>query len=175
MHFIHIQKIDVLRGVAIIAVFSYHCFGFTFGMDRLKFDGMWLDFESAPTKLFYVFYPLTFGWIGVSLFFFTSGFCIHLSFLNNSNFSVLKFYRRRFWRIYPPYILAVIAFSILSHIDITSFNGAVQLLSHIFLVHNLLPLSFYSGINPSFWSIGTEAQLYLMYLLMLYLRKNMEL
>jgi peptidoglycan/LPS O-acetylase OafA/YrhL len=69
-----------------------------------------------------------------------------------------------FFRIYPPYVLAVLLFALVvpwTRIDF-SFSGAVQLLSHLALIHNLDNRTFY-GLSPAFWSIAVEVQLYLLY------------
>jgi peptidoglycan/LPS O-acetylase OafA/YrhL len=112
--------------------------------------------------------PLSFGWVGVSIFFVISGFCIHLSFVRNPNWQ--KFYIRRFFRIYPPYFFAVILFALVvpwSRISY-SLSGLAQLFSHLLLVHNF-DNRFFWGISPSLWSIAVEVQLYLLYPILLFL------
>ncbi len=113
------------------------------------------------------FNPIGQGWMGVELFLVISGFLIHFIFLQNqNNFSWPEFFSKRFWRIYPPYLLVLISFFILG-IAIT-FYGFKNLLSHILLTHNFFDSTFFT-INPSFWSIALEAQLYLIYPFFLFL------
>jgi peptidoglycan/LPS O-acetylase OafA/YrhL len=76
------------------------------------------------------------------------------------------FFIRRFFRIYPPYLAALI-FSILliiaySRLTTNIPDFGMQLLTHLFLVHNYPP-STYIGINGAFWSLAVEVQLYLLY------------
>jgi peptidoglycan/LPS O-acetylase OafA/YrhL len=124
----------------------------------------------VPDKLFYVFYPLTFARVNVPLFFVISGFVIHLSFLQaRGGFDVKRFYVRRFWRIYPPYLLALLFFTVLERVYADGREGALQFFSHLLFVHNLHDRSFF-GINPAFWSLAVEVQMYLLFPLLLWIR-----
>ncbi len=127
----------------------------------------------------WLLFPAFFGWVGVPIFFTVSGFCIHLSHQRSKDPRFSTFFIRRFFRIYPPYLLALFlcAFVFIeSHLEWGSgpagrplfASNMEQLISHIFLVHNLSQeLTF--GINPAFWSIAVEAQLYVIYPLLIWL------
>jgi peptidoglycan/LPS O-acetylase OafA/YrhL len=169
-HF-HLRRIDTLRAVAILMVFLLHWYGYTFGVDHLQWKGMVLDPASGPTLLFYLFYPLSFGWMGVPLFFVISGFCIHASTLKDGEFRPATFFSRRFWRIYPPYIAAILLAIPLTHADVTSSVGRPHLWSHLLLIHNFKEAWMFQ-INPVFWSIAIEVQLYLLYPVLWWLRKR---
>ena len=71
---------------------------------------------------------------------------------------------RRFWRIYPLYALALLAFFALGayppHADGPA-PGA-DLLVHAAMLHTLVP-DHLNLINPSLWSLAVEAQLYALY------------
>ena len=88
---IKIQSVDMLRGVAIILVVTYHIFCPLYGY-CLPWEGWLRDFQSPPTSSFAWIYPITFGWSGVALFFVLSGFCIHLSYLKSANFKISHFF-----------------------------------------------------------------------------------
>jgi peptidoglycan/LPS O-acetylase OafA/YrhL len=169
----HLFGADVLRGIAILMVVAYHAFGRAYGF-FLPWSGHWRDFSNPPSALFTPFYPISFGWAGVALFFVLSGFCIHLSFLRAPGFTTASFFWRRFWRIYPAYLVALVAFSVLSKLDLTSIPGIKMFLSHALLIHNAHSTSLF-GINPSFWSIATEVQLYLLYPILLLARQRFGL
>jgi len=161
---------DVLRGLAILMVFIYHAFGPVYFSD-VPWDGWFRNFDSLANRQLLWYYPITFGWSGVALFFVLSGFCIHYSFLRSRCFDVTQFFYKRFWRIYPAYVMALLFFTVLEHINILSRFGAEQFLSHALFLHNFRDGTFF-GINPSFWSIATEVQLYLLFPLFLVIRSR---
>jgi peptidoglycan/LPS O-acetylase OafA/YrhL len=118
--------------------------------------------------------PLMLGWTGVAIFFVVSGFCIHYSHQQKSDRNFKSFFIRRFFRIYPPYLAALILLVLLlpwTWLNLNAAEWTGQITSHAFLFHNFSP-RFFSGINPSLWSIGVEAQLYLLYPLLLLLVKR---
>jgi peptidoglycan/LPS O-acetylase OafA/YrhL len=125
------------------------------------------ELQTAGTILF--LYTCTIGWCGVSIFFVVSGFCIHLAFCQSSNRTVTAFYFRRFFRIYPPYILALVIFATLfpvSRLPFTKPTHWAQLGTHVLLFHNCSHL-FCWAVDSDYWSIAVEAQLYLLFPLML--------
>ena len=129
--------------------------------------GAWFR-DFGVSKSFLLLLPLSFGWSGVAMFFVVSGFCIHLSFEQKPNW--LDFFVRRLFRIYPPYLFAVLLFAFCIPWSRVGYSliGAMQVGSHLALIHNFHRLSFF-GINAAFWSIAVEAQLYLLYPLLLVL------
>lgn len=140
----HVPSVDALRGVAILLVFVGH------SVLRLAGDAR----------------AVALGLSGVSLFFVISGFCIHLSASKmiarqGVGWAFLRdFMRRRFWRIYPPYLLALVAFA---WMQARKGEGSLADFGwHAALLHNWLSGSFFS-INPAFWSIAVEWQFYLLY------------
>ncbi|MGI8430863.1 MAG: hypothetical protein ACR2MW_01035 [Chthoniobacterales bacterium] len=68
-----------------------HWYGASFGTDHLEWKGLVRDFSSAPGRAFWFFYPLSYGWMGVSLFFIISGFCIHASALQAGELRARRF------------------------------------------------------------------------------------
>ena len=166
----HVVKLDAVRGLAILCVFFYHTLGIVFKTGQLGWSGLWLDFSSAPHPSFYVFYPLTFGGMGVPIFFVLSGFLIHCSYLRSSNFSISAFYYRRFWRIYPSFMVALVFFTLFNWMQ--GINPDLsQTVTHILMVYNFDD-KYLSGINGAFWSLAVEFQLYLIYPVFLFLRRR---
>jgi peptidoglycan/LPS O-acetylase OafA/YrhL len=163
----HLPFLDQLRGLAIIFVVAYHALFQAFRRDQLEWHGWFRDFD-APAS-FLAVYPVTWGWSGVAIFFAISGFCIHLSYSNSRNVNTTDFLIRRWFRIYPPYLVALIFFAFLfphSRVDLHTKYGIAEFFSHLFLLHNLDPRSVH-GINVAWWSIAVEFQLYLLYPLLL--------
>lgn len=166
----HNGKIDVLRGVAIMLVFGYHSLLVIFGQYEIydfSPSGFWIDFSRyAPGRVLLGMTPWGMGGQGVTLFLVISGFLIHWGFLKSgASFRLSEFFNKRFWRIYPPYLVAMVVFSLN-----LGTGGAFSLLTHLTLTHNLFGRSF-STINPSFWSLALEMQFYLLYPVLLLLRR----
>ncbi len=168
---LHLRHIDVLRGVAILAVLLLHWYGATFGVDHLQWKGMVRDLHSAPSLGFWIFFPLSYGWMGVSLFFVISGFCIHASALQAGEVRIGKFFWRRFWRIYPTYFAWLAFFMWRDGLSFSTAEGRAQILSHIFLVHNFSSVWIFA-INAAFWSLAVEVQLYLIYPVLWQIRRR---
>ncbi|MEI6427612.1 MAG: acyltransferase [Pseudanabaena sp. ELA607] len=79
--------------------------------------------------------------------------------------AVKQFYWRRFWRIYPPYGAALLLFALifpLTRLSWYTSQDVWEFISHVFLFHNF-DADLFLKINPSFWSIAVEMQLYLLY------------
>jgi peptidoglycan/LPS O-acetylase OafA/YrhL len=165
----HLGSVDQLRGVAILVVLFDHLFGINFHWVLPWVNGV-RDFTAYGYQSVFVhFFYL--GWAGVSLFFVLSGFCIHWSCLRWERFEIGRFFWLRFWRIYPAYLIAVIIFSAWEFRGNYDPAVAWQFWSHIFLVHNFSDSTLW-GINTPFWSIAIEAQLYLLYPILLLIKKR---
>lgn len=114
-------------------------------------------------------FVLGFGYLGVPLFFVVSGFCIHWPEARARHERRLappdwrSFFRRRFWRLYPPYALSL-AGAVLLLLAATGTWPASpgSLLAQLALVHTLHGATFL-GVNPPSWTLAVEAQLYLAY------------
>lgn len=164
--------LDGIRGIAILAVFLFHSLKPSFGFFRLEWSGLFPDFNAPISYL--LLFPITYGSAGVAIFFVVSGFCIHLSHSRNQN-GWLSFANKRLFRIYPPYLLAIfVFFFIWPWGTFGSYDTAriVQLVSHVLAIHNYDQNTFL-GINPSFWSIAIEIQLYAIYPLLLFITSKL--
>ena len=114
---------------------------------------------------FLVLSPLIFGNFGVAVFFVISGFCIQLSYARSAQAGFRAFYIRRFFRIYPPYLVALLFFAVVfppTRLGFAKLWDWAQFGSHLLLVHNFDARAF-DGINGAFWSIAVEVQLYLLF------------
>ena len=165
-----LESIDFLRGLAIFSVVAIHCPHDAPG-----------GFRTNPW--FFASFLMNYGYLGVHLFVLLSGFCIHrraaiqkqTSGAWNLNWG--RFWKRRFWRLYPPY-LAVITLGLLaSHTLTGDISGlserlGLDLVFHILMLHNLT-MEFATSLgNGALWSLGMEEQLYLGYFLILFLIKR---
>lgn len=162
-----LASLDVLRGVAILMVFLFHFYGHAYGQFRLPWRGNWPDWSSMPWRSFQWLYLLRLGRDGVWLFFVLSGFCIHYSTLQRRARGTWEgtfaFYWGRFFRIVPTYLATLLLFGLAFGMD-----GRLNLLTHLTLTHSLFPApDIYFAVNPSYWSLAVEWQLYLVYPLLL--------
>jgi len=160
-----ILSIDALRGTAALLVVFFHLFGMT-----------------ALSSNNYLYFLSAFGYCGVYLFFVISGFCIHLRWAktltknkdDEPKISFIAFWKRRWIRLYPAYIAAIVIFLVWEH-----YQGKLQfndffiwdMISHVLMIHNLDNETVYS-MNGVFWTLAIEEQLYMLYFLLLYLRKK---
>jgi peptidoglycan/LPS O-acetylase OafA/YrhL len=163
-------RLDVLRAIAIFTVFWHHVIYHVLterGLSGVASKGVWtIPSEADSPGAWCSFFLGQYGGWGVMLFFVISGFCIHLSFLKwQASPSASGFWRpyfiRRFFRIYPPYLFALIL-ACIPPLLAGAWPDGFQLWSHLFMVHNLHADTLF-GINPSFWSLAVEWQLYLVY------------
>jgi len=167
----HFQKIDFLRGIAILTVFQAHFLWYYFP----AYAGVVaVDSQHPASKVLLLnTLPRTIGWGGVTIFILVSGFLLHLGYLRDRGpFTLRGFYSRRFWRVYPPYLLVLVLFSILleDHLFASREGWAIFGL-HVLSLHNLFNWSFFS-VNPTFWCLALEVQLYIFYALLLYGRER---
>lgn len=162
-------SIDALRGGAALAVVLFHATGAT----------AWDSSAQSPKSLWeLLLFLLSFGFIGVWLFFVISGFCIHLRWAkaaskgNPASIDFVSFWKRRIRRLYPAYLVAVgLYLSVLvisGQLAITPFFF-YDLGMHLAMVHNLDPRTAYT-INNVLWTLAIEEQLYLAYFLLVKLR-----
>ena len=146
--------IDILRGFAASMVFFYH-YGVSFMLNKLfKFD---------LTEIFSMIGAL----YAVPLFFLISGFCIHLSQLKQNSISgtqklaLVPYLKRRFWRIYPTYLIILLFACAVSAI------GGEKVSVTDFLVHVILfqgfSIKYFNSINLVLWTISVEILFYLLY------------
>ena len=151
------ERVDQLRGLAALAVVVCH----------LKVSA----YQGAP-NLDGEFWPwlalvLGFGYLGVPLFFVISGFCIHLPHARALARAAptapdwKRFFVRRFWRLYPPYLAALVVALALWWVAGSPIPW-LAVTTQALLVHTFHTATF-DGVNPPAWTLAVEAQLYLAY------------
>lgn len=159
----HLNNLDVLRGIAILGVLLFHSVDAVWGPGWLSFSGgaRKVTFDFGQGTSFWL-YPIHLGHLGVAIFFGVSGFCIHLSAAGASRAAPgLDFFIKRFFRIVPAYFVVLLALSA-QRVHWDDQTSVKSLFLHLFFVHNFSP-SYIFSLNPSFWSIAVEMQLYLLY------------
>ncbi len=149
--------LDGLRGIAVLAVIVFH--------HRL-------ECESHVRSAFYPWLaPSRLGYLGVHLFLVLSGFCMTLSLIRRSREgrspTLNRFLSARFWRIAPPYYLAMVLYLAASWSQVelglsplrNEPNTIRQVLMHLGFLHGLRGDTI-DAINSPFWSLSLEFQFY---------------
>src|ERR1051325_6761893 len=155
----HFKRIDQLRGVAALAVVLCHA----------AVSAETVVVAPAQQAWHGVAWILGWGYLGVPLFFVISGLCIHLPSARVRAAGHLappdwrRFFQRRFWRLYPPYLATLVVAGGL----LLGIRGALPVdwrgvLAQVFLVHTFSPTTF-DGLNPPAWSLAVETKRYLTY------------
>lgn len=139
-----IYELDVLRGIAALAVVFYHL---TTRYTQIYGRGEINYFLNFP-----------YGKLGVDLFFIISGFVIYMT-LNNTN-SIKDFAVKRIVRLYPAYIAAVIL-----TFSITSCYGLSD--RSVSFIHAMINLTMLQGFLPgvphvdnAYWTLTFELIFY---------------
>nr|WP_286177341.1 acyltransferase [Rhodopirellula sp. JC639] len=159
------QSIDILRGIAILAVLAIHMPHDAPGGFR---ENIWF----FPSQL------MNYGYFGVHLFVLLSGYCIHrrsaMKKFDTGKWELnwLQFWRRRFWRLYPPYVTAMVVSLFAAawlHDEFAIDRQAIvtDIALHLLMLHNLTADFGTSLGNGAFWSLGMEEQLYAGYFLLI--------
>lgn len=149
--------VDSLRGLAALAVMLYH---FTGG--RLT-QGLSLALGEGVVKL------AREGWVGVEVFFVLSGFVIAHSVgekpvsLGESG----RFALRRQVRLDPPYWVSIVLALLPEWISVITHRGPARhsvgdIAAHVAYLHGVLQLR---PIQPVYWTLAIEVQLYLVFIL----------
>lgn len=148
-----IEEMDLLKGFSIFTIVLMHLMNY---MDALP---------SPLLKLSLI------GGTGVHVFFFCSGIGLYLSFLNK-RLSYVEFLRRRFYKIYIPYIVVVVI-SFLAPWMYSGKNRIMALLSHIFLFKMFIP-EYESSFGQQLWFISTIVQFYLIFIPMCHIKEKIN-
>lgn len=150
---IYFPNLNGVRFIAVLSVMTFHFFGL----------------------------PISFGHLGVVLFFVLSGFLITYLLIEEKEkkqrISIKNFYIRRILRIWPLYFLIVIIASILFFVfkdhetDISTFSHSIIyyilfLPNVAFIMHNTLE---YARI---LWSVGSEEQFYFVWPWIMKIKNN---
>ncbi|MEU1339997.1 acyltransferase [Streptomyces sp. NPDC005827] len=157
-----VAGLDGLRGLAALYVVLFHCWLYTFPGYPDSSAPFWLD-------------GLMFGRLAVVFFLVLSGFSLAISPARHGwrLTGVGEFLRRRAWRILPPY-WAALALSLAVSWFVVPASHFGPPTGATALVYGLVAQDVFTAPTPNgaFWSIGVEAELYLLFPLLLFLRRR---
>lgn len=165
-----IRGLDGLRAVAASMIFFYHAWG------HAKFPHPAITLPALGEVQLDV--VMVFLGQGVALFFVLSGFLLSIPFWqamrDGSHVQLGPFFRRRFLRIFPAYLVVVILLAAFYDVAHPPWQRLIQVVTHLLLVHNWAEATIYNVSTP-LWSVATEFQLYLLLpLVMLILRSQLR-
>ncbi|MFF7676704.1 acyltransferase family protein [Actinacidiphila glaucinigra] len=158
-----VPGLEGLRGLAALYVLLFHCWLYTFPGYPDSSAPWWLD-------------GLMYGRLAVVFFLVLSGFSLAISPARDGwrLGGAARFLRRRAWRILPPYWAAlamslVIAWFVVPASHFGPPTGATA------LVYGLVAQDVFTAPTPNgtFWSIAVEAELYLLFPLLLLVRRRL--
>ena len=101
--------------------------------------------------------------IGVDFFFVLSGYVLGITYGERANWSAADYFRRRFARIYPVYLLTTVMWVVLllNYWQIPAQDKFNSGIAHLLLVHAFLSGPLYTlGFNAPAWTISNEAFFY---------------
>ncbi|MFF2511949.1 acyltransferase family protein [Streptomyces sp. NPDC058086] len=155
--------LDGLRGLAALYVLLFHCW-------LLTMPGF--PENSGPAWLGWLMY----GRLAVVFFLVLSGFSLAISPARNGwqLGGVSRFLRRRAWRILPPYWAALALSLVVAWFAVPASHFGPPTGTSV-LVYGFVVQDIFTAPTPNgaFWSIGVEAELYLVFPLLLLVRQRL--
>ncbi|MFN0064045.1 MAG: acyltransferase family protein [Myxococcaceae bacterium] len=176
-----LRSIDFLRGVAALSVVVHHAVS---AGGRPPEGTAWFAAVEAVSEL---------GRMGVPLFFVLSGYCIHARWAQRKadgqtpDVPFVPFWKRRFFRLYPPYFVALVVSMGLVLLEYWKAPGlplvqaypepklrwmGLDFLAHVTMLHGLHPVFDRAGGNAPFWTLAREEYFYLLYFPLLAARRK---
>lgn len=162
-----ISAIDFLRGLSCLGVLLYHI--------RVELWIGWWRIRSYPEEYSTIIktaawfsIPAPFLGYAILLFFLISGFCIHYPHTVPDPKPVWKnYFIRRFWRIYPPYLIAICFTACISFVCYLQWEDTTwdwdRIIRTVLLSQNYPPNNGQFLSNPSLWTIPLEIEFYILY------------
>lgn len=149
-----LRPIDGLRALSILLVLAVHCVWFLSIFDSYAPA----FFYSSPIWLNWVFN----GELGVDVFFVISGFLISsilmTEYRNSHTIRFGHFYKRRFMRLMPAYLLAM-------GLGLMALPNGQYVWTNLLYINNLFPAN--THFMPWTWSLAIEEQFYFLFPLLL--------
>ena len=176
----HVDVVDGIRGFSVLLVLWFHFWQQTWFMPTyptpfLSFLGIT---DLTPSHIRWV------GYIFVDMMVLLSAFCLTLPIarsmlLGEGVDDACTFYKKRFARIYPSYLLAVLVsfgFQIWSGNYPTVSYALRDLVSHLTFTHMFRADTYiYAPINGVLWTVALEVQFYLFFPLLVKLFRKSPL
>ncbi len=176
----HVDVVDGIRGLSVLMVLWFHFWQQTWFMPN--YPTPWLSFlgitNLTPSHIRWV------GYIFVDMMVLLSAFCLTLPIarsmvLGEGVDDACTFYKKRFARIYPSYLLAVLVsfgFQLWWGHYPTASYAVRDLISHLTFTHMFRADTYiYAPINGVLWTVGLEVQFYVLFPLLVKLFRKSPL
>lgn len=158
--------LEGLRGISSLYIVFYHFLGSDLP-------------DKLPVFLRYATFLAQYGHFAVGFFIVLSGYCLMLPVAQSTDYQIkggiVAYFKRRGKRILPPYYAALflsLLALVLHQLLWIHFKGASyplwkdfnlgNIVSHIFLVHNL-GSQWVKSLDPPMWSLSTEWEIYFLF------------
>jgi peptidoglycan/LPS O-acetylase OafA/YrhL len=176
--------VDSLRGLAALWVLLFHIWNRYYPGLGINLHPVALP-SDATVSMQITFALFGYGYVGVSLFFVLSGFCIHLpqarafAATGFDQLVALNFFRRRFWRLYPAYFASLALTALMLGLfpvalwllrgkpfSLVEAFGLRDALANALFLQQAFPDSL--GFNGVYWTLLYEVQFYAFYPVLLW-------
>lgn len=161
-----LPQIELLRILAMAGIFLFHLWS---EVPLSRDQGLLGEVVGNAAR---------FGFVGVLVFNFITGFVLALPYLGSAQRPLLAFrpfFYRRMVRICPHYYLALLLWTVpWVWLNIGSSPGKLfmPVAAHLLFIHSALPSMFFS-IVPAYWWLGLLFQFYVVFPLVLWLFKRL--
>ena len=140
-----IEQLTFIRFIAAIAVVIHH-----FGLHVFPFN----------TPILYKIFQQ--GDLGVSFFFFLSGFVMIVAYQKSDKINPFNYLKNRFARIYPVFLLAAVLLFINKLIQPEGYLNIKGMLLHLSMLHAWIP-GYQLSYNIASWTLSVELFFYMIF------------
>jgi peptidoglycan/LPS O-acetylase OafA/YrhL len=140
-----LDNIEALRALAVLAVILYHY--------TARYTPQYLSFAQPV-------WPVTYGNMGVDLFFIISGYCIYMTATHCPG--VALFWARRISRLQPAFMAAIL----ITFLVVSSYGPPERMVSGLAALANvawLHAIGLAPPVDGVYWSLVVELKLYLLF------------
>ena len=155
-----IPALDGLRALMVLIVISFHIWQQSWLTPSIPWFGRRISLDCL----------LRSGYIWVDGMLLLSGFLLYLPYAQRGRAlpSTRQFYRRRFFRIVPTYLLNLLVVFLVVALPerryATPWAATRDILAHVTFTHNLFPFSYVNTpLNGALWTLAVEVQFYLLF------------
>lgn len=156
-----IPALDGLRALMVLIIVSFHIWQQSWLTPVIPWFGQSISLD----------FLLRSGYLWVDGLLLLSGFLLYLPYAQRGSRPLPapgQFYRRRFFRIVPTYLLNLLVVFLVVALPGRRFDtpwaASRDILAHATFTHNLFPFSYlHTPLNGALWTLAVEVQFYLLF------------